>query len=292
MASENEEIQPDLARFGEENRCFDDILVSATHSPPTEHLRHSDRRKRLWATHQDTLTVLCSLSKSIARKRNFVSAEVVFQRVHTSITLEIWKHSARQIRACWPSRPSPLWILTLSLCLEPVGHPSFLGFAGLSCAAVLCSPGLCWLCPLAAVSSAPSPAWHMSRSEQLRKLAAQLASLATLERRRRPWRPGPLGGATGGRGAALRRGSRPTQRAPAFPLALALTSPEGCSQSSSWLQLAPAAPPDGSASSHRCSGSSASAAGFVEPGSAANALRAATPSVPRDGAVDLSASAA
>ena len=48
------------------------------------------------------LTVLRSLSKFIARKRNFVSSEVVFQRLHSSITLEIWKRSAGQIRSCWP----------------------------------------------------------------------------------------------------------------------------------------------------------------------------------------------
>ena len=52
--------------------------------------------------HQDTLTVLRSLSKSIARKRNIASAEVVFHRLHSSITLEIWKRSAPQIRTCWP----------------------------------------------------------------------------------------------------------------------------------------------------------------------------------------------
>ena len=44
----------------------------------------------LWATSPDTLTVLRSLSKSIARKRNIASAEVVFHRLHSSITLEIW----------------------------------------------------------------------------------------------------------------------------------------------------------------------------------------------------------
>ena len=32
-----------------------------------------------------------SLSESIPRKRNFVSAEVLYQRLHSSITLEIWK---------------------------------------------------------------------------------------------------------------------------------------------------------------------------------------------------------
>ena len=52
--------------------------------------------------HPDTLTVLRSLSKSIARKRNIASAEVVFHRLHSSITLEIWRRRARQIRTCWP----------------------------------------------------------------------------------------------------------------------------------------------------------------------------------------------
>ena len=45
---------------------------------------------------------------------------------------------------------------------------------------------MCWfcgarLCPPAAVARASSLAWHVSRSEQLRQLVAQLASLATLE---------------------------------------------------------------------------------------------------------------
>ena len=51
----------------------------------------------------DTLAVLRSLSKSIARKRNVASAEVVFHRLHSSITLEIWRRTARQVRACWPT---------------------------------------------------------------------------------------------------------------------------------------------------------------------------------------------
>ena len=53
--------------------------------------------------HADTLTVLRSLSKSIARKRNIASAEVVFHRLHSSISLEIWRRSSRQVRACWPA---------------------------------------------------------------------------------------------------------------------------------------------------------------------------------------------
>ena len=46
--------------------------------------------------HSPNLTVLRS------RKRNFVSNEVVFQRLRSGITLEIWKRSARQICSCWP----------------------------------------------------------------------------------------------------------------------------------------------------------------------------------------------
>ena len=53
------------------------------------------------------MTILRSLSKSVACKRNFVSAEVVHQKLHASITLEIWKRSARQIRACWPLAALP-----------------------------------------------------------------------------------------------------------------------------------------------------------------------------------------
>ena len=53
------------------------------------------------------VTVLRSLSKSIARKRNIASAEVVFHRLHSSITLEIWRRSARQVRACWPVAALP-----------------------------------------------------------------------------------------------------------------------------------------------------------------------------------------
>ena len=55
--------------------------------------------------HRDTLTVLRSLSKSTARKRNFVSAEV--------ITPEIWKRSARQIRALNHSPCLGPWALSL-----------------------------------------------------------------------------------------------------------------------------------------------------------------------------------
>ena len=64
--------------------------------------------------HPDTLAVLRSLSKSIARKRNVASAEVVFRRLHSSITLEIWRRTARQVRACWPTT-APLVELELGI---------------------------------------------------------------------------------------------------------------------------------------------------------------------------------
>ena len=67
-----------------------------------EHLLHPDCVECLGRPHSDTLTILRSLSKSIARKRNIASAEVVFHRLHSSITLEIWRRSARQMRTCWP----------------------------------------------------------------------------------------------------------------------------------------------------------------------------------------------
>ena len=84
--------------------------------------------------HQDTLTVLQTLSKFVARKRNFDAAEVVLQRLHSSITLEIWTRSARQIHSCWPLEALPVpWTRASCLCL---GH---LGWA---------SPGLLLLQPL------------------------------------------------------------------------------------------------------------------------------------------------
>ena len=62
--------------------------------------------------HQETLTVSRSLSKSIARIRTFVSAEVVYQRLHSSITLERLKRYARLILSLL------LWTLTFGLLLE------------------------------------------------------------------------------------------------------------------------------------------------------------------------------
>ena len=88
--------------------------------------------------HRDTLTILRSLSESVARKRNFGYAEVAFQRLQTRIILEIWKRSARHIRACWP-----LTALPSTLDPDPQSLPgtrrtaSLLWSPRLSCAAVL-----------------------------------------------------------------------------------------------------------------------------------------------------------
>ena len=82
--------------------------------------------------HSDTLAVFRSLSKSIARKRNIASAEVVFHRLHSSITLEIWRRSARQVRACWPvtALPADLVLDTqplMGLVFLPGSPPRFFG---------------------------------------------------------------------------------------------------------------------------------------------------------------------
>ena len=122
----------------------------------------------------DTLIVLRSLSESIAHKRNSVSAEVVYQKLHSSITLEIWKRSPRQIRACWPlaALPDPLDF-------DPARGPGL----PLSCrflvSVVLGSP-LPSACVVSEAcdcgrSQPMSHVWLMARSEQLRQLAVQVA---------------------------------------------------------------------------------------------------------------------
>ena len=85
-----EHYGPHLATLLRQNISYSPIVWSAYGRP-----------------HPDTLAVLRSLSKSIARKHNVASAEVVFHRLHSSITLEIWRRSARQVRACWPVTALP-----------------------------------------------------------------------------------------------------------------------------------------------------------------------------------------
>ena len=120
-------------------------------------------------------------------------------------------------------------------------------------------------------------ACHMSRSEQLRQLAAQLSSLATLEDAVAHGVQNLLDVAFGVCGSASRRGSCPCallrhrsrscsplpKAAPNRPRGSILLSQRGLTGLS--VKSCPAAPPDRSVSSHRCSGSSASAAGLVEP---------------------------
>ena len=95
-------------------------LLAMAHTSSLFYARTFPTLPTVWSAygrpHRDTLTVLRSLSKSTARKRNFVSAEVVFQKLHSSITLEISKRSARQIRACCPLGTLPD---SLGLCLGP-----------------------------------------------------------------------------------------------------------------------------------------------------------------------------
>ena len=181
--------------------------------------------------HADTLTVLRSLSKSIARKRNIASAEVVFHRLHSSITLEMWRRSARQIRTCWPVTDLRLsWTWTSStrrglfpstwlsgFCFSRACSCVFFALPGFSplswlwlfwpsCAPVMAAPGglppwrprgLALALPvsqhlLPSLSAQLRPLFFfgalcrascgtMSRGDDLRQLAAQLAMLAALE---------------------------------------------------------------------------------------------------------------
>ena len=139
------------------------------------------------------------------------------------------------------------------------------------------------------------------RSEKLRLLAVQLALLASLEDvvtnglqsllEAPSGLIAPVSAVERALPAALLR-PRSRSRSPL---------PKGRPQSFSWLHSAqpawatglsvkscPAAPPDCSVSSHRCSGSPPSVAGLVEPRSAASAARVPEP---RAAAADPSASA-
>ena len=48
------------------------------------------------------LIVLNTLSKRSVRRRIVTSEAVVFRRLHSSITVEIWCRTARQFTCCWP----------------------------------------------------------------------------------------------------------------------------------------------------------------------------------------------
>ena len=184
-----------------------------------------------------------------------------------------------------PSRLVGSWTLSsLPGALGPT--PSCV--SGLWCAGVP-SPGPCCLfgvrlCPFAAVLRVVSHAWPTARSEQLRQLAVQFASLAS--GRRGHARSASLLEAPWARCASLTRGACPACRAFAPSVALPCRSwasillshrgPTGLS-----VKSCPAVPPGRSVSSHRCASSLASAAGLVEPRSADGAARVSALSEPR-----------
>ena len=241
------------------------------------------------------MTILHSLSKSITRKRNFVSAEVVNQKLHASITLEFWKRSARQIRACWP-----LAALPDSLDPESQFVPGALALSPV----LVCSPasslsllfsGLCSLCGvrsclISAVSRACFWGLAMSRAESLRRLAAQLSSLANLEAAvahdvqallEAPPEPvvpipatGPVSRLAHLRPRSSSRSPLP-KAAPGRPRGSLLLNQRGPTGLSVKCSLV--APPDRSVSSCRHSCSSASANGPVESRSTAGVARSPTP---------------
>ena len=94
----------------------------------------------------------------------------MFQRLHSSITFEIWKRSAWQIRSCWaPLAALPTPLDPLSLRREPPGP--LCSWPGLSPRCVLARTRFVW-------SGSPEA---LLRSEQLQQPAVQLASLPSLE---------------------------------------------------------------------------------------------------------------
>ena len=134
------------------------------------------------------MTVWRSLSKPIARKRNFVSAEVVFQRLHSSITKKIWRRSPGRFLVS----AEGLWALSLLFFSGPSAPcpPGSLVF--------LCQrPPFSWTVPCARVRlqpfRAPSPVHRPCLA----------------------WCAGSPGGAC------------PSHRARPAPLALSLPSPQG-----------------------------------------------------------------
>ena len=217
-----------------------------------------------WSAHGHTTGTrwpVCALSANLSRAN--ATSSPLRSCSRGCIPASLWKSGnaalGRSAHA-GSSRPSPpLWILTLSLCMGPGGPPPFWVF--------LVSPVPLSFVLLACVGSEVRACVRLQPFRVPGHLGTRSRALCS----------GPPGGASGGRGAAFRRGS----------ILLSQRGPTGLA-----VKSCPTAPPDRSASSHRCSGSSASAVGFVEPASAANAPRAPTPSLPRAVAVDPSATAA
>ena len=61
--------------------------------------------------HARTIAVLRTLSKRISRRRGAACPAEVFQHLHGSITVEIWRRTARQIQSCWPGNGLPMELL-------------------------------------------------------------------------------------------------------------------------------------------------------------------------------------
>ena len=170
---------------------------------------------------------------------------------------------ARAAPACH-SGPSPLRLSWSALCrCHLFFWPVFVVRVRVLLLPFLVSPLLCGPCLVASSSGSQRhslPRWPPSRTRS--RMAC-----------RPSWR------CSGRGGSAFCRGAHPSHRAPAAPLALALAPSEICSQPPSWLlcpqsESHPVATPERSAF-HRCSGSSASAFGLVEP-----RATAADPSAP------------
>ena len=52
--------------------------------------------------HARTVSALRTLSKRISRRRGAACPAEVFQHLHGSVTVEIWRRAAKQIQSCWP----------------------------------------------------------------------------------------------------------------------------------------------------------------------------------------------
>ena len=96
--------------------------------PPSKHFLHPDLVE-FGRPHRDTLTLWRSLSKSIARRRNFVSAEAAYQELHASISLKSGNAAHGKFGLVGHLRPCrTLWTLNPSSCrgLGPSPSSGFL----------------------------------------------------------------------------------------------------------------------------------------------------------------------
>ena len=52
--------------------------------------------------HAATTKVLRALARQAARRRSFVSAQLLQRRAEAAISVEIWRRGAKMVFACWP----------------------------------------------------------------------------------------------------------------------------------------------------------------------------------------------